>query len=154
MCIMHERLNILMPLLKTGEFQKASEALEQYCMEFPEDWDGKLFEGVIAQLQGDDKTFRSIHNDIQSIIDNNSKDAIQIKSSPLWEKYYASQKKNTKMMNIVNGIVNIIIRMTIFGIFLIVLISLLNNTLWFFTINRVIWTYEFLIHGKEPTIYF
>ena len=84
---MHKRLESLKPLLKAGEYKKADEALKEYRKEFPDDWDGKLMAGIIAQLKGDEETFRRIHDEAQSVIDNHGKDTASIKASPLWRKY-------------------------------------------------------------------
>ena len=84
---MHERLEALKPLQKVGDHDKAAEALKSYSDEFPDDWDGKLMEGVFAQLKGDEETFKRIHDEAQSVIDNHGKDAASIKASPLWQKY-------------------------------------------------------------------
>lgn len=90
---MHEKLESIKPLLKAGEYEKAAEALKEYRKEFPDDWDGKLMEGVIAKLQGDEETFRRIHDEAQAVIDGHGKDAPQIKASPLWKKYHSTWKK-------------------------------------------------------------
>ena len=84
---MNEKLEALKPLLKSGEYEKAAEALKEYRTEFPDDWDGKLMEGIIAQLQGDEETFRRIHDEAQAVIDGHGKEARQIKASSLWKKY-------------------------------------------------------------------
>lgn len=85
---MHEKLEALKPLLKAGEYEKAAEALKTYQEEFPDDWDGKLMEGLIAQLRGDEKTFRRIHDEAQAAIAKNDDQAAQIQTSPLWKKYH------------------------------------------------------------------
>lgn len=85
---MHEKLEALKPLLKAGEYEKAAEALKTYREEFPDNWDGKLMEGLIAQLRGDEKTFRRIHDEAQAAIAKNDDQAAQIQTSPLWKKYH------------------------------------------------------------------
>lgn len=90
---MHEKLEALKPLMKDREYEKASEALKAYRAEFPYDWEGKLMEGIIAQLQGDEETFRRIHDEAQAVIDGHGEEVDQIKTSPLWDKYHSSWKK-------------------------------------------------------------
>ena len=90
---MHKKLESLKPLLKSGDYEKASEALKAYRSEFPDDWDGKLMEGIIAHLRGDEETFHRIHDEAQAVIDGHSEDSITIQNSPLWEKYHSSWKK-------------------------------------------------------------
>ena len=90
---MHERLKALKPLLKAGDYDKAEEALTAYREEFPDDWDGRLMEGIVAQLKGDEATFRRIHDEAQAVIDRHGKDGAQIQTSPLWKKYHSSWKK-------------------------------------------------------------
>ena len=85
---MHEKLEALKPLLKAGEYAKAEEALKAYRDEFPDDWDGKLMEGLVAQLRGDEKTFRRIHDEAQIAIAKHDDQAAQIHASPLWKKYH------------------------------------------------------------------
>ena len=85
---MHERLKALKPLLKAGDYDKAEEALTAYREEFPDDWDGRLMEGIVAQLKGDEATFRRIHDEAQAVIDRHGKDGAQIQASPLWKKYH------------------------------------------------------------------
>ena len=80
---MHDQLKTLKPLLKAGEYEKATDILKEYRAEFPDDWDGKLMAGFIAQLRGDEKTFRRIHDEAQDFI----RKAAAIQSSSLWEKY-------------------------------------------------------------------
>ena len=104
---MHERLEALKPLLKTGEYDRAAEALKAYRSEFPDDWDGKLIEGLIAKLRGDDQTFRRIHDEAQAVIDGRGKDAVRIMASPLWEKYEPSWKKIVKVVAIIGLAVSI-----------------------------------------------
>ena len=77
---MHEKLEALKPLLKAGDYAKAEEALKAYRDEFPDDWDGKLMEGLVAQLRGDKKTFRRIHDKTQI--------AIAKYDAPLWKNYH------------------------------------------------------------------
>ena len=90
---MNEQLNALKPLLKDGEYDKATELLKAYRTEFPDDWDGKLMEGILARLKGDDETFRRIHDEAQAVIDGRGEVAARIQSSPLWKKYHTSWKK-------------------------------------------------------------
>ena len=85
---MHERLEALKPLLKAGDYDKAAEALKSYREEFPDDWDGKLMEGIVAKLRGDEETFHRIHDEVQAVIDGHGNDAAQIKASSLWKKYH------------------------------------------------------------------
>lgn len=94
---MHEKLGSLKLLLKAGEYEKAAAALKEYQTEFPDDWNGKLMEGIVAKLQGDEETFRRIHDEAQTIIEAHGKDAVQIKTSPLWEKYHSTWQKITKV---------------------------------------------------------
>ena len=81
---MHDKLKSLKPLLKAGEYEKASDILKEYRTDFPDDWDGKLMEGIIAQLRGDEETFCRIHDEAQAIIDGRGKEAAFIQKSPLW----------------------------------------------------------------------
>lgn len=104
---MHEKLESLKPLLKAGEYEKAAAALKEYQTEFPDDWNGKLMEGIIAQLRGDEETFRRIHDEAQTIIDGRGKDAARILASPLWEKYHSSWKKIVKVLAILGLAVSI-----------------------------------------------
>jgi hypothetical protein len=84
---MHEKLESIKPLLKAGEYEKAAVALKEYRAEFPDDWDGKLMEGLIAKLQGDEDTFRRVHNEAQNVIGKHGEESRRIKASPMWEKY-------------------------------------------------------------------
>ena len=95
---MHERLEALKPLLKAGNYDKAAAALKSYREEFPDDWNGKLIEGIVAKLRGDEETFHSIHDEAQAIIYIHGKDAAQIKASPLWKKYHSTWKKVTTVV--------------------------------------------------------
>lgn len=98
---MHERLESLKPLLKSGEYEQAAKALKEYRTEFPDDWDGKLMEGIIAQLKGDEETFKRIHDEAQTIIVSHGMEAACIVSSPLWKKY----QKNVKRLSAFDYIV-------------------------------------------------
>ena len=98
---MNEKLEALKPLLKAGEYEKAAEALKEYRTEFPDDWDGKLMEGIIAQLQGDEETFKRILDEAQITLDVHGKDAKKIKASPLWRKYHSSWKEIVKVTVII-----------------------------------------------------
>ena len=82
---MHEKLEALMPLLEKGEYDKAAEALIAYRKDFPHDWDGRLMEGIIAKLHGEENLFKLIFANAQKIV----RTAIQIQSSPMWEEYVA-----------------------------------------------------------------
>ena len=64
---MHERLEALKPLLKAGEFEKASEALKAYLAEFPDDHDGKLIEKLLSQLKEDKRTDKQINHEMQTV---------------------------------------------------------------------------------------
>lgn len=82
---MHEKLEALMPLLEEGEYDKAAEALRAYRKEFPDDWDGRLMEGIIAKLHGEENLFKLIFVNAKKIV----RTAIQIQASPMWEQYVA-----------------------------------------------------------------
>ena len=90
---MNEKLESLKPLLKSGDYEKAADILKEYRAEFPNDWDGKLMEGIIAQLRGDEETFRRIHDEAQAVMDGHGLTGEHIKASPLWKKYHSSWKK-------------------------------------------------------------
>ena len=94
---MHERLEALKPLLKAGDYDKAAEALKSYREEFPDDWDGKLMEGIVAKLRSDEETFHRIHDEAQAVIDGHGQNAAQIKASPLWKKYHSTWEKIAKV---------------------------------------------------------
>jgi hypothetical protein len=83
---MHEKLITLKSLPKAGDYDKASEALKAYRTEFPDDWNGKLMEGISAQLRGEEENFHRIYDETQAVIDQHVMDSVQIQTSPLWEK--------------------------------------------------------------------
>lgn len=91
---MHDRLGSLKQLLQSGDYNKAMEALKAYRKEFPDYWDGKLMEGLVAQLRGDEMTFRRIHNEYRAIIDKHDEQAVKIQASPLWKTYHSLWKKS------------------------------------------------------------
>ena len=94
---MHEKLESIKPLLKAGEYKKAVDALKEYQTEFPDDWDGKLMEGIIAKLRGDEETFRRIHDEALAIMDKHGAEGRRIKASSLWGKYRSAWEKVAKM---------------------------------------------------------
>ena len=83
---MHKKLIALKPLLKACDYKKATEALKEHRAEFPDDWDGKLMESIIAQLRGEEENFHRIYDETQAVIDQHVMDSVQIQTSPLWEK--------------------------------------------------------------------
>lgn len=95
---MHAKLQSIKPSLKSGDYEKAAEALKAYRTEFPDDWDGKLMEGIIPQLRGDEASFRRIHDEAQIIIDKHNEQTVKIQASPLWKKYHSSWEKVLTMM--------------------------------------------------------
>ena len=132
---MHERLEALKPLLKAGEYEKASEALKRYCEELPDDWDGRLMEGIVAHLRGDEKTFHRIHGEAQAVIDARGKEAVKIKTSPLWKKYHSSWKKVAKAA---------VIGFLVAGTVGVPTLLLLNRRVW----GRVHWIIDVVINGR------
>ena len=132
---MNEQLNALKPLLKKGEYDKAAELLKAYRAKFPEDWDGRLMEGIIARLKGDDETFHRIHDEAQAVIDDRRAASAQIQASPLWGKYHSSWKK---------AMARIVIALALAGIVGGGGLFMLNRSVR----ARVIWIMDVISYGK------
>ena len=131
---MHERLEALKPLLKAGDYDKAAEALKSYREEFPDDWDGKLMEGIVAKLLGDEETFHRIHDEAQAIIYIHNEEAAKIKASPLWRKYHKA------WANIAETIIVCLVMAGVTG----TAAALLNRTVN----NRIQWAWKIIEVGK------
>ncbi len=132
---MHEKLESINPLLKAGEYKKAVDALKEYQTEFPDDWDGKLMEGIIAKLQGNEETFHRIHDEAKTVIEADGKAASQIKASPLWKKYHSAWKKVATV-----AIIMIVATMTAVGI------AHISSHLS----ARIKWISEIIVYGDPP----
>ena len=136
---MNEQLNALKPLLKKGEYDKAAELLKAYRAKFPEDWDGRLMEGIIARLRGDDETFHRIHDEAQAVINNRGAASAQIQASPLWGKYHSSWKKAMERIVIALALAGAVGAVGGSGLFM------LNRSVR----ARVMWIMDCITYGKK-----
>lgn len=131
---MNKRLNDIKSLLKSSDYDKAAEALKSYRKEYPDDWDGKLMEGIIAQLRDDEASFRRIHVEVQAIIDKHDEQATQIKASPLWKRGHASWKKIAQ-----TAVIGLAIAGAIAGASM-----MLNKDM----VSRIKWAWDVICYGK------
>ena len=84
---MNDQLKPIETLLREQKYAEAEEALKACMTENPDDWDAKLLYGICRKLQGDEGTFRQIHEEAEKAADDEKK---RIEASPLWKKYHRS----------------------------------------------------------------